>query len=323
MTDAGSSPEQEQSSDRGEDDHGSRRSEGTRNPWRWRPAVWLGTLSTVVAIATGMFTLRDQLFPSDSGTAAASVAVYQQSVGDICSALNQADQARVANARSLTTRLSQAKTVLDERNAVLDSWNQVLNGSQYELAQFEGLNVPSVLQARERGTAAAWNRIVLRLRAFTQDLDASSDWPSLASAVKSLPAMQTASEADVVTRTAGLKNLGGGLCMLNQPVSLPAITLPRLSAITVQPRPSQAAAGAGEPSQISPQTSGGSRQVGQSVAPPSHTAGGGRSSQVGASLTPQPAGPPSPSVAPGGSGGSSGSGGSVTPGGGGGTSAGA
>ena len=43
-----------------------------------RPAVWLATLSTVVGIATGMFTLRDQVFPRASGTAvAASEDAYQ------------------------------------------------------------------------------------------------------------------------------------------------------------------------------------------------------------------------------------------------------
>src|SRR3954454_16754751 len=51
--------------------------------------IWLTTVSTVVAIATGMFTLRDQVFPHAAGTATAeSVVAYQQQVGRVCDEVN-------------------------------------------------------------------------------------------------------------------------------------------------------------------------------------------------------------------------------------------
>jgi len=193
-----------------------------------RPSVWLGTLSTVVAIATGMFTLRDQLFPSESDTAAASSSVYQTSVGAVCTALNQANGALVMNADNLRRRLSRAETALAQRNAILDNWNVVLNSSQYELGQFEGLDAPRALRTRERVTAAAWNRIVTRLRGFTRQLDATSDGAGVVAIVLTLPAVGEANAADVVTRNAGLTELGGGRCVLNPPVDVPTITLPPL-----------------------------------------------------------------------------------------------
>jgi hypothetical protein len=57
-----------------------------------RSGVWLTTLSTVVAVATGMFTLRDQIFPVDAGNAQASRAPYEQSVGHLCNAGNAAQR---------------------------------------------------------------------------------------------------------------------------------------------------------------------------------------------------------------------------------------
>jgi hypothetical protein len=45
---------------------------------RRQAAIWLATLSTVVGIATGMFTLRDQVFPRESGSAqAVSVSAFR------------------------------------------------------------------------------------------------------------------------------------------------------------------------------------------------------------------------------------------------------
>jgi hypothetical protein len=189
--------------------------------------VWLGTLSTVVAVATGMFTLRDQIFPTDAGTASASVTAFETSVGDICAGLNAADHARLGLARTLARRLARAKDIVDERNAILDSWNAVLNSAEYWFGQFNGLDVPTSLAARDRVASASWGRIVTHLRTFTERLDAASDAHSLEVAIKPLPAMQAADEADAVTRSSGLTALGGGQCRLSPSVLVSAVTLPQ------------------------------------------------------------------------------------------------
>ena len=36
-----------------------------------RAKIWLATISTVVGVATGMFTPRDQVFPSEAGSTGA------------------------------------------------------------------------------------------------------------------------------------------------------------------------------------------------------------------------------------------------------------
>ena len=83
--------------------------------------VWLATLSTVVGVATGMFTLRDQLFPSEAGTAGAvSESAYRVKTGQICDEVNSAERARVRELRPLNRRLRRAKTTMQQRNALLD-----------------------------------------------------------------------------------------------------------------------------------------------------------------------------------------------------------
>jgi hypothetical protein len=193
-----------------------------------RSGIWLTTLSTALAVATGMFTLRDQIFPPrESVGAPASVELYEHSVASICSALNHADRARARSARRLATRLPRARSTLAQRNALLDSTKQVLVSSEHQLASFTALDVPGVLMTRQRETAAAWDRIVARLRGYAQRLDAASGQRDLLAVVRTLPRTRTALARDRVTRARGLTNLGGGRCRLDQPISTPTITLPR------------------------------------------------------------------------------------------------
>jgi hypothetical protein len=194
----------------------------------WRPNVWLATVSTAVAVATGMFTLRDRIFPPEAGNATASIGQYQQSVGDICRELNEADRAGARSARRFAAKLKRARTTLAERNAVLDSRRAVLTRSERGLAHFEGLNVPRALLALQRVTVAAWNRGVERLRDFTRRLDAAASRRSLLAAIQTQPAMRAALDRNRVARSAGLIQLGGGLCRLNAPIVIPTITLPPL-----------------------------------------------------------------------------------------------
>ena len=82
-----------------------------RSQFRRHPGVWLATLSTVVGVATGMFTLRDQVFPRESGTAVAvSVPAYQQGVGRVCDEVNDNDAYRARNDRAVRRELQRART---------------------------------------------------------------------------------------------------------------------------------------------------------------------------------------------------------------------
>jgi hypothetical protein len=190
-----------------------------------RSGVWLTTVSTVVAVATGMFTLRDQIFPADAGHAEASRGAYEQSIGQVCDAANEAERERERNAARLAKRLKRARTTLDQRNAVLDSTNEILVSSQHRLASFKGLDAPSVLKTREGDTSAAWGRMVARLEVYAQRLDAVTNRRDLLAVVETLPSMRTGLGRDSVTRDAGLTQLGGGHCELDAPTVTPTITL--------------------------------------------------------------------------------------------------
>jgi hypothetical protein len=191
---------------------------------RW--GVWLTTLSTVVAVATGIFTLRDQIFSRAAVDSEPSHDVYEQSVGQACDALNRADRARARDARHLAKRLSTESTTLAQRNALLENVRRILARGEGVLVGFQGLEVPSASATRHDETADAWSRIVGRLHDYAQRLDAVSNRHDLLVTVKRLPAIQTKLAHDSVTRDAGLTGLGKGRCKLNKLIVTGIITLP-------------------------------------------------------------------------------------------------
>jgi hypothetical protein len=208
----------------GADDRASKTPSPARKS-RWRPGVWLATLSTVVAVATGMFTLRDQIVPSSAGRAEADPTAFEYSVGGICDALNEDERTLVANDHRLANQLKRATTLTSQRNAILDSWDEVLNQSQYELAQFEGLQVPASFLVRERETQQVWSPIAELERQFVERLNAATDESDLSAAIQTLPAARTTIASDGVTLGAGLTYLGQGHCTLDGPVNIPTVTL--------------------------------------------------------------------------------------------------
>jgi len=203
----------------------AKRSDRSRGRSR-RPGVWLTTVSTVVAVATGMFTLRDQIFHEETGVTHASADAYGQLVGHVCDQLNEADRARRGNAKRLARRLRRGRSTLAYRNALLDSTKEILAWSERSLAGFSALDVPISLVTTEHATAAAWRRMVTRWRGYAQGLDQATNRDGLDATIKTLPAMRTAFASDGVKRTEGLIKLGGGRCKLDPPIVIPTITLP-------------------------------------------------------------------------------------------------
>jgi hypothetical protein len=206
---------------------GAGSSSRSQRSWlHWRPGLWLTTVSTVVAVATGMFTLRDQIFPSDSSTASASPAAFEGSVADICTALNAAEAARPRQTRALMAKLRAARTPTDERNDLLNSWDVSLDVQQTQLAALEGLEAPDGVRHVFQTTKTVWDADLTRIRGFAQRLDSASSSRQLLAAIDTLPAVEGAIGAGKVTTDAGLTRLGGGRCTLQQPADVPVVTLP-------------------------------------------------------------------------------------------------
>ena len=120
-----------------------------KQPRRHHAAIWLATLSTVVGIATGMFTLRDQVFPRESGSAqAVSVSAYQQQVGGVCDDVNTDDSRRARQVKTIHKQLVRAKTTTAQRNALLDGQRQTIARSGDALASFTALEPPKASARR-------------------------------------------------------------------------------------------------------------------------------------------------------------------------------
>lgn len=191
--------------------------------------IWLTTVSTVVAIATGMFTLRDQVFPREAGTATAqSVAEYQQQVGRVCDEVNGDDRRRAAETKTTEKRLKQAKTSIAQRNALLDAVRRTTARSGHALASFSAIQPPKSLAPAQRDTEAAWNRNLARLRDYAQWLDRAGTRRRLLAAIGHVSTLRPSLSRDGVELSAGLERLGGASCDLAAPRVTPAFTLPRL-----------------------------------------------------------------------------------------------
>jgi len=191
--------------------------------------IWLTTVSTVVAIATGMFTLRDQVFPHEAGTATAeSVVAYQQQVGRVCDEVNSDDRRRAAETKTIEKRLKQAKTMIAQRNALLDGVRRTTARSGHALASFAAIQPPKSLAPAQRDAAAAWNRNLARLRDYAQWLDRAGTRRMLLAAIGHVSTLRSSLSRDGVALSAGLDRLGGASCDLAPPRVTPAFTLPPL-----------------------------------------------------------------------------------------------
>ncbi len=221
--------------------------------------VWLATLSTVIALATGMFTLRDQIFPREAGNAAAaSVPVYQEQVGRVCNQVNHDDSRQAAAARKTRKRVIGAKTTVAQRNALLDGVRDTIARSGHTLATFAALDTPSALAAAQRDTEAAWNRNLDRLRGYALRLDgAGGTRAGLTAAIEHLSKQRPLISRDGVKLRSGLDHLGAANCDLRPPHVTPALTLPVLDAHEGS-TPNVSTPGAGAPPSDSPSPDAGS-----------------------------------------------------------------
>ena len=192
-----------------------------------RAGIWLATLSTVVGVATGMFTLRDRVFPNESGSAAAvSLPTYQQEVGRVCDELNEDDRRRATEIRAIRKKLRRAKTTLAQRNALLDGQRRTIARSGHALASFTALATPKDLLATRRSTTLAWNLNLGRLRAYALRLDRAGTRAELLAALGYLSELRPRIAETGVTLMAGLGRLGGASCDLRAPIITPAFTVP-------------------------------------------------------------------------------------------------
>jgi len=192
--------------------------------------IWLATLSTVVAIATGMFTLRDQIFPHEAGTAAAlSVPAYQLQVGRVCDEVNSDEAHRAKEAEAIKKRLGVAKTTLEQRDAMLDGVRRTTARSSHAYASLNALEPPRSLAKVGHATEAAWERNLNRLRQYALWLDTARDRSDLITAVSRLSKLRPAIGKDADTLTTGLDQLGGASCRLDTARVVPTYTLPPLA----------------------------------------------------------------------------------------------
>ena len=216
----------------------TRRSQRRTTSWSHRPAVWLATLSTVVGVATGMFTLRDQVFPGEGSTASAvNEGAYRAHVGRICDEVNESEEARRQDDRKLARSLKAARTTLAQRDALLDAARRSAARSSHALAELAGMQAPEATTAVHRATVARWRHNVDRVLAYIERLDRAANRKGLMVAVDRLSLERSALARDGQRVNEGLVRLGADNCDIDPPVVTKTISLPAAPT----PRPSKPA----------------------------------------------------------------------------------
>jgi hypothetical protein len=216
-------------------------------------SVWLTTLSTVVAIATGMFTLRDQIFPQQRPEAQASLSLRAVRWPGVRRAERRREPAR-KNERHVAKRLRRDKrSTLAQRNALLDSSQQIVDRSEYALGEFRGLQAPSTLRAPAHQAVVAWTRIIAALHGYLERLGRTRNRRDLNAAIRTLNAARTKVAAYRVDRASALTRVGGGRCKLNAPITTPTITLAATTPGAIPPDASSPT-GLAEPVNVLPYT---------------------------------------------------------------------
>ncbi len=260
-----------------------------KQPRRHHAAIWLATLSTVVGIATGMFTLRDQVFPRESGSAqAVSVSAYQQQVGGVCDDVNTDDSRRARHVKTIHKQLVRAKTTTAQRNALLHGQRQTNARSADALATFTALDPPKALRRTDRAVTAAWKRNLARQNDYAHRLDVAATRAQLEAAIKYLSGLRTPLVDDGVKMMSGLRRLGGANCDLRTPINTKTFPLPPLNRPVHVDRNTETAGGqaAGEVAGASASGTGSAGVTGASSPPKggstgtAGTAGGGGSTST-------------------------------------------
>jgi hypothetical protein len=176
-----------------------------------------------------MFTLRDQVFPQEAGTAAAvPVSVYEQRVGRVCDQLNDNERSRARQQKATRRQLQRAKTTISQRNALLDGVRRAAARSAHALASFTALEAPKAHAATRNDTAAAWNRNLARLRGYALRLDRAWTRASLLAALDHLSKLRPLLARDGDEINSGLQRVGAANCDLRPPIITPAFNLPPL-----------------------------------------------------------------------------------------------
>ena len=227
--------------------------------------VILATMATVVALATGMFDLRDRIFPSESDTAAAtSVPAYQSEVGEVCDEVNVNDRRRARDDKAIRRELRRADTTLEQRNALLDGVRRASARSGHALATFAGLATPDEMVVVHGDTETVWNRNLARLREYARELDQAGTRRRMLAAVGHLADQRPALARDGDRIRTGLERLGADSCDLETPIVTKTYTVPPLDRGEAEDVPAQSAT---TPDSQTP--------VGEDAAPPPASGGTG------------------------------------------------
>jgi predicted Ser/Thr protein kinase len=206
---------------------------GPKRPSRRRVAIGALTVAFAGAVAAAVIALEAG-GPSDDGTARPGIAAHQAAVGAICTEANMVQAARERRFDTHRRKLSAARTVAGQRNAILNETQLRLSASADLMARLDAEPPPSPDLAPVQGsTLRAWARNLRRLRSHRDALEDVGSHRELLRALNGLP--RSAIETDATRVAAGLRRLGGSRCDLDPVVPDPVLRVRRIPPNTQPP----------------------------------------------------------------------------------------
>jgi hypothetical protein len=202
-----------------------------------RPSAVLATLGAVVATATGMFTLRDQLFahePVPGGTPPTVMtsasdeleAEYRDAVARTCARLEADERDNATRFRRFKEQLSDVRTGYDERDGLLSIVDSAAARSRRALSVFEGLEVhPSPLEPIARRVVRRWRENAGRLQAYAENLRQAESFGDLVQAVSRHNDRRARDRTDAAAVLKGLVEIAGERCESPPPITVVPLQL--------------------------------------------------------------------------------------------------
>ena len=180
--------------------------------------IWLATLSTVIGVATGMFTLRDQVFPGEAGwrPRRRGPHISRRSAASATSSTTWTSGARRRTRRSSTSCGTEDHDRPAQRAVGRCATDRRALGGCAGLVH-RARKTPRALVATRRESEAAWNRNLARLRNYALRLDHAGTRPQLVKAIDHLSNLRPVLAADGVKVRSGLERSAGRTVTSSRP----------------------------------------------------------------------------------------------------------
>jgi DNA-binding SARP family transcriptional activator len=221
---------------------------------RSRPAAALMALGTVTGVVAGMLMISDRE-GRNSGNAtmlgspqveaealespwvdaeAVEAKLFENEVAEVCERVNESFRAHKREITRLRRELRAARTIIRQRDAILDTTRTTVTRGGHDLAKLESLEPPADARPTYSRTIGAWERNLKHNLRYQARLTRASNRRQLEAAIDPYTEARSEIARNLVVVKAGLQRMGGSGCDIElyvpERVPLPPLPTPTAEA---------------------------------------------------------------------------------------------